>query len=466
MAARGFVEHAARNRARALRYIALYCVTFVPLGLLMLGIYPIFIGKAQYSLLADPLHYGVLFLPVVIGLSLFMLARNLIGLRREIEEQLDIRPVTEQEEPRFARIAEEAALLQGLRRPQFGVIEVPARNAMAIGATPGQRMIAVTRGLLDTLDDDELAAVFAHELAHFRAGDASLLALNHALMRTAVQMQVWNPLKVETNVHMKFQWPILTLAFLPVFLLAMIAGGFVTMMAWMVAKSADRGVRSARDHVADAEALRVTHFPEALESAIARCHGHGYFPGAERIEAMLFAGNSKSEGGTHPDPSTRFARIRELAGAMYMPGRSRRDTRTGQTQRVFATAPRAAFGKRGLIPQAARAASFAQVNQRRESLPREPGIWLAYAWAFDRKAYRDWHREMFDHLAWRDDDKRNLLGGTTEATLWVLGSLALSLWFHIAINPDLYSALEQMTGRHYLAAMDAQFMATFEHKAN
>jgi len=51
-------------------------------------------------------------------------------------------------------------------------------------------LIAVTRGLLDTLDDDELAAVLAHEASHIRHGDTKLLAANHALMRTAVVLQM------------------------------------------------------------------------------------------------------------------------------------------------------------------------------------------------------------------------------------------------------------------------------------
>lgn len=456
MAAKGFADHAARNRARAIRFVGLYCLAFIPVGLLLLGMVPVLVADSEHSLLADPLHYTVRFLPLVVVLSLYLLSRNFFGFRRELEEGLNIRRVTEQSEPRFVRIAEEAAILQGLRQPQYGVIEVPARNAMAIGATPGQRMIVVTRGLLDALDDDELAAVFAHELAHFRGGDATMLSLNHALMRTAVQLQTWNPLKIEKDIHQTIQWQIVVAVFLPILLVGSIVGGVVTMMAYKVARMADKGVRSSRDFVADAEAIRHTHFPEALEGAIARCEGQGYFPGAERFEAMLFAGNPVAEGGTHPPMAKRLERIREIAREMYLPGRSRRDTRNKRHSTPFATAPRTAFGKRGLEPAFAGAnpMSFAQADRRSAELPRKPGPWMFYASIFDRKSYRAWQRAMFDQLAWRQGDKRNVLGATNEMTAWVLGALALSVWVHLSINPDLPSALEQMSGKAYFAHVD------------
>jgi heat shock protein HtpX len=52
------------------------------------------------------------------------------------------------------------------------VLENPARNAFACGRDLGNGSIVVTRGLLQSLDRDELQAVLAHELAHLKNGDA------------------------------------------------------------------------------------------------------------------------------------------------------------------------------------------------------------------------------------------------------------------------------------------------------
>ena len=453
----GFASHVAHNRRRALNSIGLYTLAFVPIGLMALGVVPILVGQSEYSLLRNPLLYAGLFLPVVIVLSLAVLGYNYYRLRREIVERLDIRTVTEREEPRFTRIAGEQAILQGLSSPTFGVIESRARNAISLGVTPGQRMIALTRGLLNDLDDEELAAVIAHELAHFRLGDARLLSLNQAMMRTATALQVYNPLKVELNMHTKFQWHFVIAMILPIFLIAQAIGGIVTMAAWKAARHADNAVRAARDFVADAEALRITHFPEALLTAIAKCEGQGYFPGAETFEAMLFVGNAESQGGTHPAPEKRVAAIRSVAAEMAMPGRVRRDTRSGEAAPTFAPRPAAEFGRKGGGAPAlalAGGGSFQAAAARTAELPREPGYWLLYAWLFDRKAYRAWQRGMFDQMAWRPTDKRNFLGATPLATVWLVGAMIVSTAGWHALTDSPAEMLDRMSGRTYFDGSD------------
>ncbi len=482
----GFASHVAHNRQRALASIALYCLAFIPIGLLALGVVPILVGQSEYSLLRNPLLYAAIFLPVVVALSLGILALNYFRMRQEIEESLNIQGVTEQQEPRLARIGGEQATLQGLRHPSFGVIESPARNAISLGVTPGQRMIAVTRGLLNDLDDEEVAAVIAHELAHFRLGDARLLSLNQAMMRTATALQVYNPLKVELNMHTKMQWHFVIAMILPIFLVAQAVGGLVTMAAWRAARHANGAVRGARDFIADAEALRITHFPEALLTATAKCEGNGYFPGAEKFEAMLFSGNPESQGGTHPQPEKRKAEIQRVAAKMAMPGRQRRDTRAAGVRPAL-TPSGGGFGRKGggmpaFAPALAVAGggSFQQASARTQELPREPGAWLLYAWIFDRKTYRAWQRGMFDQMAWRADDKRNMLGATPLATVWLVGALIVSSAFFYAVADSPADMIDRMSGRAYLEASDevagslfcapsdtqCQAARTFEHTSD
>lgn len=148
MTARGFAGHAAYNRRRGLMFVGLYALTFVPIALLLLGFVPLVLGNAMGSLLFDPLGYALTFLPLAIVLTLTVLATRYFGFRREVAEALAIREITAKQEPRLVRIGEEQAILQGLARPQFGVIETTARNALSVGATRSQRMIAVTRGLI------------------------------------------------------------------------------------------------------------------------------------------------------------------------------------------------------------------------------------------------------------------------------------------------------------------------------
>jgi len=61
--------------------------------------------------------------------------------------------------------------------PALQIIDSPALNAYASGLREGNYRIAVTRGLLDTLSDDELEAVLAHELTHIRNRDTQLMVI-------------------------------------------------------------------------------------------------------------------------------------------------------------------------------------------------------------------------------------------------------------------------------------------------
>lgn len=72
------------------------------------------------------------------------------------------------------RVMEEASLCMGVAAPGLVLLEGSALNAAALGREIGRRLIITTTATVETLDDDALRAVFAHELAHIRSGDTSL----------------------------------------------------------------------------------------------------------------------------------------------------------------------------------------------------------------------------------------------------------------------------------------------------
>ena len=102
------------------------------------------------------------------------------------------------------------------------------------------------------------------------------------LMRTAVILQMENPLRFEN-------WRQLILPVLvPPMLLVMLAGSAASALSMQLSRAARRGLKLGRDYIADGEAIRVTHFPEALQSAIAKIGGRGAFEGSYRVEGLLF----------------------------------------------------------------------------------------------------------------------------------------------------------------------------------
>jgi heat shock protein HtpX len=69
------------------------------------------------------------------------------------------------------RIVESLTARENLPRPKIYVIPTDAPNAFATGRDPAHASVAVTRGILDLLDDEELEGVIGHELGHVRNRD-------------------------------------------------------------------------------------------------------------------------------------------------------------------------------------------------------------------------------------------------------------------------------------------------------
>src|SRR6202030_3294535 len=81
------------------------------------------------------------------------------------------RPVSREEAPRLYAVMERLAAKGNLPMPKLFVIPQAAPNAFATGRNPSHASVAVTEGLLELMNDDELGGVIAHELSHVRNYD-------------------------------------------------------------------------------------------------------------------------------------------------------------------------------------------------------------------------------------------------------------------------------------------------------
>jgi heat shock protein HtpX len=91
----------------------------------------------------------------------------------------------------LTNVVDEMAIAAGIPRPRVYVVPDPDPNAFATGRGPGRSSIAVTRGLLDALDRDELQGVIAHEMSHIRNLDVRLMTIVAALVGTAALLSEW-----------------------------------------------------------------------------------------------------------------------------------------------------------------------------------------------------------------------------------------------------------------------------------
>src|SRR5712691_4291962 len=88
-------------------------------------------------------------------------------------------------------VVDEMAIAAGLPRPRVYVVPDSDPNAFATGRGPERSSIAVTRGLLDTLDREELQGVVAHEMSHIRNLDIRVMTVVAALVGAVALLSDW-----------------------------------------------------------------------------------------------------------------------------------------------------------------------------------------------------------------------------------------------------------------------------------
>jgi heat shock protein HtpX len=167
-------------------------------------------------------------------------------------------PVTREELPRAYQIVERLTQKLGLPMPKMYVIPSDSPNAFATGRNPSHASVAVTRGILDLLNDEELEGVLAHELGHVN---------NRDILISSIAATIAGAVTMLANMG---KW-------------AMIFGGyerddrnrgggiaalFMLIVAPIAAMLIQLAVSRSREYQADASGAQYTGNPYALASAL------------------------------------------------------------------------------------------------------------------------------------------------------------------------------------------------------
>ncbi|MBI2887297.1 MAG: zinc metalloprotease HtpX [Chloroflexi bacterium] len=129
-------------------------------------------------------------------ITLAVFAAAMLGLQYFFSDRLVLmaagaREVTPEQAPELhARIGRLAAGMD-LPMPRVALIETDVPNALATGRGPGASVVAVTTGLLERIDDAELDAVLAHELAHIANRDVMVMTIASFFSTVAFFLVRW-----------------------------------------------------------------------------------------------------------------------------------------------------------------------------------------------------------------------------------------------------------------------------------
>ena len=214
----------------------------------------------------------------------------------------------------------ELALAAAIPVPAVYVIESPAMNAMSIGRDPAHASIAVTRGLLDKLDREELQGVVAHELAHianFDSRHALLVALLVGAVVVMTELFLHLMVEIATNPWVGGDSLSEMAGSLAVWLVVTVVGLVFALTLRLFAPLAALAVQAAvsrdREYLADATAVGITRNPLGLIAALGDLdHANAAIPDASGGTQHLWIVNpvrESHEGGrgwfaTHPRPPT------------------------------------------------------------------------------------------------------------------------------------------------------------------
>jgi heat shock protein HtpX len=181
------------------------------------------------------------------------------------------RPVTHEQEPRLHNIVESMAIASGLPKPAVYVIPERALNAFATGRDPEHSSMAVTRGLLDTLNRVELEGVVAHEMSHIKDRDVLLGTVVATLVGSVVLIAEfmlrwfwWGGARGRDGDGDRGGRGFAILA---------AAGLVLAILTPLIAQVIRLAVSRRREYLADAQGAMLTRYPPGLAMALRKIAG-------------------------------------------------------------------------------------------------------------------------------------------------------------------------------------------------
>ena len=130
-------------------------------------------------------------LVVMLAVSLLMNVGSYWFSDSIVLKMYSAREVSYEEEPELYRLVNNLAAKADLPMPKLCIIDSPAPNAFATGRNPSHAAVAVTTGIRQALDQDELAGVIAHELSHIKHRDTLISTVAACIAGSISALAQW-----------------------------------------------------------------------------------------------------------------------------------------------------------------------------------------------------------------------------------------------------------------------------------
>ncbi len=320
MAATTFYAQASANRRKSALLLVVATILFLGLGFVV-----------GFAWLGDPIAA----LSTTILAGVVALVSGLVtyyGGAKMVLAASKAQPVTADSHPMLMNVVQEMALAANVTMPSVYVIEDTALNAFATGRSPEHASIAVTTGLLNRLDREELQGVIGHEMGHVRNLDIRFALLVGVLVGgialladVLLRSMMWGGHRRSSNNREGGGGGLQAIM--------MVLGLVLAIVAPIAARLVQLSVSRQREYLADATAIEFTRNPSGLEQALWKIGtDREVLEVANRATQHLYISNpikkfearSSSLFSTHPPLAERINRLRALRGGAPLTGQDLR----------------------------------------------------------------------------------------------------------------------------------------------
>lgn len=225
--------------------------------------------------------------------------------------------IHEQDNPVLWHVVQDMALVGKVPMPRVFIINDPSPNAFATGRDPNHSAVAVTQGLLDMMNREELEGVLGHEISHIR---------NYDILVSTIAAVLVGVISYLSGIASRYIWWIdddrdsdndngNTI----VVIFKIVAIIFVLILGPICASLAQMALSRNREYLADASSVELTRNPHGLISALTKIDGSDAMKAADPSSAGMYIEDPlrKRHGLTHlfdshPPTSDRIKRLEKM----------------------------------------------------------------------------------------------------------------------------------------------------------
>lgn len=295
-------EQIARNKRKTIVIMTLFIIILALVGA---GLGYIFGNRPLLGLIVA-IIFSVIYMLIVLPNPANMVMS--LNHAQEIDEQSN---------PQLWHIVQDMALVGRVPMPRVFIINDQSPNAFATGRDPNHSAVAVTQGLLDMMNREELEGVLGHEISHIR---------NYDIMVSTIAAVLVGVISFLSGIASRYIWWIddddhdnndsnnsLNLIFKVIAIL------FVLILGPICASLAQMALSRNREYLADASSVELTRNPQGLISALEKIENSEPMKKADPSSAGMYIENPLHQQhglthlfDTHPPTADRIVRLEKM----------------------------------------------------------------------------------------------------------------------------------------------------------